>query len=334
VEAVRNSAAPAIAPQSAVVNSGVSKQSVQESALQESALDELYARLSVTDTAPSPTATAESPAGPDRGAFSFRDPVDSVVPSDPVDTARKILENHIEKNSSTQIKTEETAPAVTSATQGLKSDVSKKATQADSGSMSQEDFEFLYLRKAMEYINAMTSSKNVTLQTMQTVSKKLHSSYSPDVSVDADEVEKLKARFALAIVNYIKNVLKQGSELLTIDLIKKALQDAEGNILILCAKLADMSYLALEKLDDVGGLCKTMLDVLPKADPGVAAMSKYIKPVAAIAQATGPVSKDPMDGATAWPFQEKREARGSTMLGTNSDIEANSPQLPLTEPAS
>jgi hypothetical protein len=321
VEAVTKSATSAIASQSAAVKSAVSKQSN----VQESALDALYARLSVTDTAPSTIATAGSPAGPDRGAFSFGDPVESVAPSEPVDTAKKIMESHIAKNSSTQIMIEETAPPVTLATQGLKSDVSKKDTQADSGSMSQKDFEAFYFRKAMEYINAMPSSKNVTLQTMQAVSTKLHSSYGPDVSLGTDEVEKLKARFAFAIVNYIKNVLKQGSDLLTIDLIKKALQDAEGNILVLCAKLADMSYLTLEKLDDVGGLCKTMLDVLPKAEPGVAAISKDTKPVAVIskdtkplaatAKATGVVSRDPMDGVTAWPSQEKREARELTMLG-------------------
>lgn len=163
--------------------------------------------------------------------------------------------------------------------------------------MSKADLESQYLRKAAELINALPDNKASKTSTIKSVSQKLRSSYLPEVKANAENNEILKARYVFAIINYINKVLKKGAKPLTADFLKETLKDNDGSILHLFSALVAEKYVALDDLTEITGLCRTILDVLPKPE------SAAINPTPEIAQA----SKDPVDGMTAWPAREKRE---------------------------
>jgi hypothetical protein len=175
--------------------------------------------------------------------------------------------------------------------------------------MSQVELDHQYLRKAAEYLSALPNNNSVSVQTIKIVTAKLRSSYSLDGKLTAGEVDKLKARYAFAVVNYINQVVKKSAKPLTAEFVKKALQDNDGNILGLYAALVEGQYLTLENLDEVVGLCKTILDILPKAEPTASAFNTKAKPISTAAIEYEPLAKDAMDNVKAWPTQEKRENR-------------------------
>ena len=177
------------------------------------------------------------------------------------------------------------------------SEVSVKNSTTVQEGLSQEELETEYLRKASEYMDALPDSKGSSASTIRSVSKKLHSSYVPGVDLGSDEIKKLQARYAFAVVNYVNNVLKKGAKSLTTDYVKQVLRENDGNFFQLCATLVDEKYITLESLDEVVGLCKTILDVLPKPDAAVPAPG------------TKAISTKPDSTLSAWPAQEKRENR-------------------------
>jgi hypothetical protein len=181
--------------------------------------------------------------------------------------------------------------------------------------ISQEDPEDNYMRKAREYVDALPDSKGNTALLIKTVSKKLRSTFVPDIKLDYENNEIIKTRFAFVIANYLKQILKEGLEPRTTDSVKQTLKDVDGDFLRLCARLVDEKHISLKTLDGITGLVNNVLNILPKAEPFIAAIAKETKPVAketkSVVKDTKPVSNDPVDDMTAWPTQAKRENRKS-----------------------
>jgi hypothetical protein len=154
-----------------------------------------------------------------------------------------------------------------------------------------------YLRKASEYVSALPTSNNTPGHLFKTVTVKMHNTYAPVVKLDLAEADKLKARYAFAVVNFINQNVKLNTTPLTADKIKDMLQCNDGSFLTLCATLIEEKYMALENLDHVVGLCKTVLDVLPKAIESSGKDGNVMSP------------NDRMDKVQPWPVPEKRKGR-------------------------
>jgi hypothetical protein len=74
-------------------------------------------------------------------------------------------------------------------------------------------------------------------------------------------------------------------------------------------------HISLDTLDDVAGLVKTMLDILPKAQfsshKASGVISDMKPPSSSTIQGTQLEHKDPVENMKTWPSQEKRETRKS-----------------------
>jgi hypothetical protein len=154
-----------------------------------------------------------------------------------------------------------------------------------------------YLRKASEYVSALPTSNNTPAHLFKTVSVKMHNTYAPIIKLYPTEADKLKARYAFAIVNFINQNVKLNTTPLTAHKTKDMLQCNDGSFLTLCATLIEEKYMALENLDHVVGLCKTVLDVLPKAIESSGDDSNVMSP------------NDRIDKVQPWPVPEKRKGR-------------------------
>jgi hypothetical protein len=199
-----------------------------------------------------------------------------------------------------------------------KKDRIMNAQQAEE--ISPADIEQQYLEKATVYLQALPADGNAPVQIIKAVSAKLRTAYAPNTSLSVDEAEKLKARYAFAILNYIKNTSGKSS---TSESTKQTLQKSDGNMLHVYAKLVDEKYASLTDLSSIVKLSQIILDVLPKveltdapakskAEPTVASSEAKAKPVtitAATKSESKPLSEDPIDSMKAWPTQEKRESR-------------------------
>jgi hypothetical protein len=176
-----------------------------------------------------------------------------------------------------------------------------------------------YRGKAFDYLKAMPGGGSVAVHIIQTLSTNLRKTYSAEAKVSKDGVAKLKARYALAIVEYTNNVYKSAKSI-TSDLALKILQDSDGNLLTLYEKLAEDEYLPLADLNGIFGLCKHVLDVYPMAESNGHSTMSMVEGDGTSSKATtsGPIantndsksaSNDPIDHMKAWPAQEKRENR-------------------------
>jgi hypothetical protein len=273
-------------------------------------LDDLFKRLTTVGVSVSSTAPkAASPAGPSKSEFSFEDRLDSnetaAIPKSPATTLPAPDVKEEEVHAPKDVVKEQ---AVTSVEQ----------QKEDS---SQKDLEQMYLRKAAEYVSALPGVSNVSVQIIKTVSAKLRSTYTPDTKSAADEAEKLKLRYAFAIVNYINNVHKQSATPITPDTVKKALQDCDGNMLALYGALVAKGHLALDDIKGVVGLFQMIQDVLPRPElsataPEFTAPSSFAMdcsaektPPASEAGAGAETTAKDNAGLKAWPTQEKRDNR-------------------------
>jgi hypothetical protein len=201
-----------------------------------------------------------------------------------------------------------------------------KGTSREREGMSQEEFENEYMRKAAEFIDTLPDNAGSTALSIRTISKKLRSSFVTGVKVNRENSDVLKARFAFAVANYVNKTLRKGPKPLTTDSVKQTLKETNGDFLKLCAKLVEEKYIALENIDEITGLVKAMLDILPKAEP--LSTPTTITPAAkdtdslpgdgfhttSRTQNTRSLSRDPMDSINAWPTQAKRENRKSNLF--------------------
>ncbi|USP77602.1 hypothetical protein yc1106_04876 [Curvularia clavata] len=162
-------------------------------------------------------------------------------------------------------------------------------------SPTQAELEDEYICKAASYIAALPDTVGGTPQLVKVVSRKLRQTYAPAVDIDQKSADAIKARFAFAIATYINKVLGKGPKTRTPESIKETLKDVDGDFLKFCSILVDEKYISLETLDDVAGLVKYMLDILPKAEPAV--------------QKSKPESIQSVSNIKEWPAQTRRENR-------------------------
>jgi hypothetical protein len=80
-------------------------------------------------------------------------------------------------------------------------------------------------------------------------------------------------------------------------------------LLGLCTILVEEKYLLLDDIDGTIGLCKIIMDVLPKAESIVAPVLADIKLIASTTNESKPMQKEPTDNMKVWPEQKKRETR-------------------------
>jgi hypothetical protein len=213
--------------------------------------------------------------------------------------------------SSQQVQDKPTQPQSTPETQ-------KALSSMSLNDMSQDKLEQEYLREAAEYISVLPLGVNNSAHAIKAVCVKLQNAYTPDMrTLSHNEVEKLQARYVFAVVNFVNKKAKLVTKPLTGDFVKKVLRDSNGNLLKLYTALVDDEYIALDNLEQITGLCKTILDVLPKADKKSATQAKELSANASstsLAASASPAvaqskiaSGDLLDGIKAWPTQEKRE---------------------------
>lgn len=279
-----------------------------ESSSTKNSLDDVFTRLSLaSSTILSRPAQEYSPAGPDKSFFSFEDCLE-------INTATKSSgdlaspKDQSESRSSvslTDSKGLKHKPAEPEARNETRQASPTKSRQ----NMTQDELEQEYFHKAVEYVGALPASIDNSVHTIKAVSTKLHGSYTPEIKLESGEVEKLRARYIFAVVNYINKKVRLNAEPLTAGFVKKVLCDSNGSFLQLCAALVESKYLSLESLEHVTGLCKNILDVLPKAEPSEVSVSNTTTavPTDSAVRTSNMASGDPLDGMKSWPTQEKRE---------------------------
>jgi hypothetical protein len=298
-------------------------------------IEDLAARLISNSTAVSPRVAEDSSlAGPDKNMFSF-----DVGPGT---TGMKEDEKAQDKKTNLRLQAlQDECPHVLNAAaktelataKMAKGDKTAEASRSSIAStfkevtervgISEEEFKNEYMRRAAEYIAALPDSKGDRALLIKTVSKKLRDTYSPDIKIDHENNEIIKAHFALATANYLKQIPKKGLEPRTTDSVKQTLKDVNGDFLKLCAQLVEEKYISLKTLDEITGLANNMLNSLPKAEPTITAI-KDTKPGPRsadrpvldqhLAKATKPASQDSVDSMTVWPTQAERENRNSASL--------------------
>ncbi|KAF9691715.1 hypothetical protein EKO04_010499 [Ascochyta lentis] len=266
-----------------------------------SSLEDMFARLSGASSAtPSRPAEEFSPAGPDKSMFSFEDAL-STRTATTSSSHDQVKTQHLQDRSA--------EPPSTLSVQDPPS--------IDCHGKSQDELEQEYLLKAAEYVSALPPSNDNIAQSIKTVSNKLKASYAPNLTRPSpDEVDKLRARCVFAVVTYVNKKVNISQEPLTADFVKKALHDNGGSFLKLCASLVEGNYISLKNIQHVVGVCKNILDVLPKAEGSLAgqpntagASVSKANPVTSTDHRTSAGNlayADPIDGMKAWPSQEKR----------------------------
>ncbi|EUC48002.1 hypothetical protein COCMIDRAFT_34565 [Bipolaris oryzae ATCC 44560] len=192
--------------------------------------------------------------------------------------------------------TESTSKQTT--TDGLPKPVQE--TEQSTG-ITQAELENEYMSRASAYMDALPDTKEGTPQLIKVVSNKMRVVYKPLTSMDTKEKDVLKARFAFAIANYLNKTLRKGPTECTASFIKQKLEDADGDFLKFCAMLVEEKRMSLETLDDVTGLVKALLDILPKVELTIVPDMRGSKLVL----------EDPVDSMKTWPTAEKRNATAS-----------------------
>lgn len=272
----------------------------------EADLEDLFARLNAETSSTIEVAVKQEPLGDSPESPSMSEDIKKVQDDSDVPASKSNTE--VAHTSLAAVSSEEQQPEAT------------VTAFQETEDISRADLEHMYLRKAYEYLQALPAVGKLSVQVLKTTSKKLRISYAPDRGLPADEVEKLQKRYAFAIVNYLNNSQQKSAKSITFDIAKSVLQETNGDMLQLFSKLVDAQYLSLTDIESSAGLCKTILDILPKAEAAAEPFGAEGKldvttivsaPVADAKLGTSQeqVSKDPIDRVKAWPTQEKRENR-------------------------
>ncbi|KAF2714653.1 hypothetical protein K504DRAFT_420657 [Pleomassaria siparia CBS 279.74] len=134
-----------------------------------------------------------------------------------------------------------------------------------------------------------------TAHLIKTVFIKFRHSFRAPTIPTSETAEVVKEKYITAVVAYVNGLSKNGAKPLTTAFLEQILKENDGDFLHMCAKLVDENFIALEKLDEVVGVCKAVNSSIPKED--------VKKKVAASPKS---IHRDPIDGMNAWPTQEKR----------------------------
>jgi hypothetical protein len=268
---------------------------------EESALDDLFAHLSSSNLSESSSAKSDSPESPKSKTFSFEERLS------PPSTPTKALDSSTSKPSVAPFKPTESLYDTMAVSRG---DINIQEAE----NVSLTAVEKLYLEKAARYLDALPCDNIDAVQIIKSVSTKLCDVFAPNTSLSADDAEKVKARYAFAILNYIN---KAKAKTITSESAKQIVRESNGKLLRVYAKLVDEEYLSLADMSGVTGLNKVILDVLPKAElnkaPAAPKAESTATPIKTQAKSVGTTyvakTEDPINGMKAWPVQEKRETR-------------------------
>ncbi|KAL6705161.1 farnesyl cysteine-carboxyl methyltransferase [Coniothyrium glycines] len=259
-------------------------------------LDDIFARLMTSGI----SATQDQSAKSDMTMPSFQERVDMKYGLTEPPTSVPPIPSSASPRKDTIFKAKQAAPMEpTTSELQIRETTVQEATES-----SQADIEAKYLRLASKYVDTLMGKQGTAASTIRDVARKLHETFSPDSNLELAEMEKLKARFAFAVVNYCNNVVNKGNKTLTIDFVKQTLKDNDGNFLHLCATLVEQKFISLDNINEVGGLGKTMLDILPKPEA---------TPIATSTHSSRPntTTQDGIGSIKTWPSQEKRENRAN-----------------------
>jgi hypothetical protein len=231
-----------------------------------SALDEMFARLAAKNLSASPLpAKAVSPLGPDKAMFTFEDdfkgvPDTTQAPnSERADAkARQPLAPKAPLSKQPQDQ-HGRAESLQTSSVGTCDAVEHDKSQSNPGEE--------YMRKAAAYLHELPCKPGDSVHIIKTAASKLRAAYktSPSESQTPD-IEKLRARYAFAIISYVNQKVKLSREPLTAEFVKKTLLANDGDFLRLFAALVEGKYIAIENLKHVTDFCQYILDVRPKAD--------------------------------------------------------------------
>jgi protein-S-isoprenylcysteine O-methyltransferase len=159
----------------------------------------------------------------------------------------------------------------------------KKTADLGNHSVSKKDIEKEYLQKAWEYITSLPSAGDTPAHLVSTVARKLRQTITPNTQ----DVGNLQSAVGEAVATYLSGLDNVGENKIEPKKAAQLLTDNDGDFLKFCSTLIDEQLISIDILDDVAGLCKAIIKVLPD--------EKKLK------------SYDPMDGMKSWPAQVKRE---------------------------
>ncbi|KAJ4985507.1 hypothetical protein SVAN01_08978 [Stagonosporopsis vannaccii] len=286
-------------------------------------LDDMFARLSATSPSlPSSPAKELYRMGPDKSSFSFEacaktttapSKVPAIVtPQDQTESLKTLA-----LPASKRVQDEPARVHIPPEVQ-----VSTLSTRWHGESVNVCEAE--YLRKSAEFFHAFPSHPGTASHTIKAAAKNLRAAYIPELTnLRPEEVEKLRARFVFAVINYVNKKVKLNPKPLTADLIKELLLVSDGDFLQLCSVLVKDKYIPLDNLEHIKHLCQHVLDVLPKADVNTTIVAPA-KRAASAAAATSTTVKAPevaSEEIQMWPAQEKRKHgaiyRGCVLKGVS-----------------
>jgi hypothetical protein len=298
----------------------------QKANLGSSALDEMFARLAVKNISASPlSAKAVSPLGPDKAMFTFEDDFKGVPDTTKTSTseradakARQPLAPTAPLSKQPQDQHGRAKSPQTSSV-GMRDAVEHDKSQSNPGEE--------YMRKAAAYLHELPCKPGDSVHIIKTAAGKLRAAYRTSLSESqTPDIEKLRARYAFAIISYVNQKVKLSREPLTAEFVKKTLLANDGDFLRLFAALVEGKYIAIENLKHVTDFCQYILNVLPKADVsstprerlhfeeaqtggvslGLRTNDPAQTPIEAAPQPTH-AAVDSSEGLKAWPTREKRE---------------------------
>ena len=274
---------------------------------------------------PALPARAVSPLGPDKAMFTFEDDFKGVPDTTKTADSERADAKARQSLAPTAPLSKQPQDQHRRAESPEKSSVgSRDAVEQDK---SQSNPAEEYMRKAAAYLNELPCKPGDSVHTIKTAAGKLRAAYetSPSESQTPD-VEKLRSRYAFAIISYVNQKAKLSQEPLTAEFVKKTLLANNGDLLRTLAALVEGKYIAVDNLKHVTDLCQYILDVLPKPDvsstPGERLQSEEAqtggvslgahanvpaKPSIKVTPSPTQAAADPMEGMKSWPTREKRE---------------------------
>lgn len=284
----------------------------------------MFARLAAKGPSALP-AKAVSPLGPDKAMFTFEDDFKGVPDTTKTANSERADAKARQPLAPTVPLSKQPQDQHRRAGSPKKSSVGSRAAVEQDKSQSNPGEE--YMRKAAAYLNELPCKPGDSVHTIKTAAGKLRAAYKTSpVESQTPDIEKLRSRYAFAIISYVNQKVKLSQEPLTAEFVKKTVIANNGDFLRLLAALVEGKYIAVDNLKQVTDLCQYILNVLPKADvsstPRECLQSEETRtggvslgahtnvtakpPIEVIPQPTQ-AAADPMEGMKAWPTREKRE---------------------------
>ncbi|KAL5444711.1 hypothetical protein PMIN07_003341 [Paraphaeosphaeria minitans] len=121
---------------------------------------------------------------------------------------------------------------------------------AVSENQSLQSLERQFVQKAADCITSLPSNVGPTAEIIKSVTDKIRRPYAPSAVLEPEVVEVLKTRYVDAVVSFLGEV-NRDKKPVTKEQIGDILATSDGNLLYLCALLADQEYITIDNLDQV-----------------------------------------------------------------------------------